>query len=92
MLTDLRVVPFDLGIFQHSIHFAPLFNQKKNLIESTFHRDGTLYLACNDKIAFFSSDDKKRFKLWSCQRVCDGFIYLVDNIFIRLVLSYINKL
>ena len=24
----------------------------------TFHKEGTLYLACNDKIAFFTSDDQ----------------------------------
>ena len=54
-----------------------------NLIETTFQREGTLYLACNDKIAFFTSDYQKRFKRWSCQNVCDAFIYLLDNIFIR---------
>ena len=54
-----------------------------NLIQTTFQREGTLYLACNDKIAFFTSDDQKRFKLWSCQNVCDALIYLLDNIFIR---------
>ena len=54
-----------------------------NLIEPTFQREGTLYLPCNDKIAFFTSDDPKRFKLWSCQNVCDALISLLDNIFIR---------
>ena len=54
-----------------------------NLIETTFQREGTLYLACNDKIAFFTSDNQKRFKLWCCHNVCDALIYLSDNIFIR---------
>ena len=57
-----------------------------NLIKkkpTTFQREYTLYLACNDKIAFFISDDQKRLKLWSCQNVCDALIYLLDNIFIR---------
>ena len=54
-----------------------------NLIETTFQREGTLHLACNDKIAFFTSDDQNRFRLWSCQNVCDALIYLLDNIFIR---------
>ena len=54
-----------------------------NLIETTFQRKITLYLACNDKIVFFTSDDQKQFKLWSCQNVCDALIYLLDNIFIR---------
>ena len=54
-----------------------------NLIETTFQREGTLYLACNDKIAFFTSDYQKRFKLWSCQTVCDALIYLLAKVFLR---------
>ena len=30
-----------------------------NLIETIFYTEGTLYLVCDDKIAFFTSDDKK---------------------------------
>ena len=30
-----------------------------NFFETTFYREGTLYLACDDKIAFFSLDDQK---------------------------------
>ena len=30
-----------------------------NLIGTTFQREGTLYLACNDKIAFFTPADQK---------------------------------
>ena len=37
------------------------------LIEQTFNREGSLYLACNDKNAFFTSEQPKRYKLWSCQ-------------------------
>ena len=40
-----------------------------NLIETTFQTECTLYLACNDKIAFFTPDDQTRFKLWSCQYI-----------------------
>ena len=54
-----------------------------NLIESIFHGEGTLYLACDYKIAFFTSDDKNRFKLWSCQKICDALVCLLDSIFIR---------
>ena len=54
-----------------------------NLVEITFHTEGTLYLASEDKTAFFTSDGQKRFKLLSCQKVCDALIYLLGNIFIR---------
>ena len=62
-----------------------LIKEKKltKLIEQTFNIEGSLYLACNDKIAFFTSEQPKRYKLWSCQKMCDALHYLLDNIFIR---------
>ena len=53
------------------------------LIEQTFNREGSLSLACNDKNAFFTSEQPKRYKLWSCQKMCDALHHLLDNIFIR---------
>ena len=35
------------------------------------------------KLPSFTSDDQKRFKLLSCQNVCDILTYILDNIFIR---------
>ena len=40
-------------------------------------------MACNDKNEFFTSEQPKRYKLWSCLRMCDALHYLLDNIFIR---------
>ena len=40
-------------------------------------------MACNEKRAFFISEQPKLFKMWSCQTVCDALHYLLDNIFIR---------
>ena len=54
-----------------------------NLIEWTFNREGSLYIAYNERQAFFTSGDTKRYKLWSCQNVCEALIYLLDNIYIR---------
>ena len=42
-----------------------------NLIEWTFKRKGSPYIACNERQAFFTSEDTKRYKLWSCQNVCE---------------------
>ena len=53
-----------------------------NLIEWTFKREGSPFNACNDRQAFFTSVDTKRYKLWSCQNVCKALIYLLDNIHI----------
>ena len=42
-----------------------------------------LYLACNDKNAFFTSKDHhKGYQLWSCLNVCDALSFLLDNIYI----------
>ena len=48
-----------------------------------YQNEGTLYLACNDKKAFFTSSDHKGSKLWSCQNVCDAISYFLDNIYIK---------
>ena len=58
-----------------------------DLIEWTFKRAlkiyGSLYLARNDRKAFFTSSDQSRYTLWSCQNVCDALSFLLDNIYIR---------
>ena len=33
-------------------------------------------------LAFFTSEQPKRYNLWSYQRVCDALHYLLDNMFI----------
>ena len=48
-----------------------------------FQREGSPYLACNERQAFFTSEDPKRYKVWSCQNVCEALIYRLDNIYIR---------
>ena len=41
-----------------------------DLIERIFQREGSLYIACNNRHAF-------------CQKVCEAFTFLLDNIYIR---------
>ena len=60
-----------------------------NLIEWTFKRECSPYIACNERQAFFTSEDTKRYKLWSCQNVCESLIYLLDNIYIRFGTKYL---
>ena len=54
------------------------------LSELFFNREGSLYLACNENCAFFSSEQPKQYKLYSCQKMCDAHHYLLDNIFISI--------
>ena len=39
-------------------------------------------MACNDRNAFLTSEQHKRYKLWSCQKMCIALHYLLDNVFI----------
>ena len=54
-----------------------------DLIERIFQRKGSLYIACNDRHAFFTSDAVRNYYLWSCQTVCEAVTCLLDNIYIR---------
>ena len=54
-----------------------------DLIEITFQREDSLFIACNDKNAFFTSDAVGNYNLWSCQKLCEALTFLLDNIYIR---------
>ena len=43
------------------------------------------------KMPFFTSEQPKRYKLWSCQKMCDIY-YLLDNIFIRFGLKLYRQI
>ena len=63
-----------------------------DLIERTFHREGSFYLACNDRNVFFTSEEHERYTLWSYQKVCEALIFLFDNIYIRLSTKLYRKI
>ena len=71
---------YDLSTLYTTLPHNIIKEKLTELFEQTFNR---LYLACNDKNAFFTSEQPKRYKLWSCQRMCGALHYLLDNIFIR---------
>ena len=54
-----------------------------DLIERTFQREGALYIACNGRNAFFTSDAVRNYNLWSCRKVCGALTFLLDGIYIR---------
>ena len=70
----------------------PIKEKLPELIEQPFNREGSLYLACNDKNAFFTSEQPIRCKLSSCQKMCDALLYLLDNIFIRYGLKLYRQI
>ena len=42
-----------------------------DLIESIFQREGSVYISCNDRHAFFTSEAVRNYNLMSCQKVCE---------------------
>ena len=54
-----------------------------DLIERTFQREGSPYLARNDRNAFFTSGKTTKYHAWSCQNVCDCADLFVGQYFIR---------
>ena len=54
-----------------------------DLINRTFIRKNTTYLACNEKCSSFTSDVYNNHNLWWCQKVCDALVYILHNVFIR---------
>ena len=54
---------------------------RATLSERTFQREGSLYIAYNDKNAFFTSDAVRNYNVWSCQKVCEALTFLLDNRF-----------
>ena len=79
---------FQLMTFLHSTLYTTLphnlMKEKlKDLIEWSFHREGASYLAYNERNAFFTSEHRNRYKLWSCQNMYEALRYLLDSTFIR---------
>ena len=54
-----------------------------DLIERTFQKEGSPCLAFNDRNAFFTSENPKKYHALSCQNVCDALTPLLDNISIQ---------
>ena len=54
-----------------------------DLIERTFLREGSFYITCNDRNAFFTSDAVRNYNLWSYQKVCEAVTFLLGYIYIR---------
>ena len=75
---------FDFSTLYTTLPHNLIKDKLVDLIERTFHREGSLYIACNDKNVFFTSDAVRNYNLWSCQKVCEVLTFLLDNIYIKL--------
>ena len=83
---------YDISTLYTTLPYNLIKEKLTELIQQAFNRDGSLYLACNDKNAFFTSEQPKRYIFWSCQKMCDALHYLLDNIFIRFGLKLYRQI
>ena len=63
------VPPHDLSTLYTTLSHNLIKEKLTEFIEQTFNREFSLYLACNEKRAFFTSEQHKRCNLWLCQKV-----------------------
>ena len=70
---------YDFFYLPHNLFSDTLVDE----IERIFQREDSLYIACNDKNVFCTSDAVRNYNLWSCQKECGALIFLLDNIYIR---------
>ena len=64
----------------------------KNLIECSFQREGLLFLSCNERNAFFTSEHQNRYKSWSYQNMCEDLTKHFNNIFIKFGTKLYRKI
>ena len=72
-----------LSTYEFSTLYTSLPHNLIDPIERSFKREGSPYLAINDRNAFFTSEKPKKYHAWSCQNVCDALTFLLDKSFIR---------
>ena len=53
------------------------------LIEKTFAREKSIYIACNQTKAFFTDAIYDKYTMWTCQDLCSALEFLLNNIYIR---------
>ena len=56
----------------HNLIKEKLADLTERAFKKFYKNEGTLYLACNDRKAFFTSTDHRGYTLWTCQNVCDA--------------------
>ena len=74
---------YDFSTLYTALPQIIISEEPTELNERTFDKECSLYLVCNEKRTFFTSEQLKNYNLCSCQKVCDALHSLQDNIFIR---------
>ena len=74
---------YDFPTLYTSLPHTLIKDKLIDLIEITFQREDSSYIACNDRNTFFTSEQPKKYHAWSFQNICDALTFLLDNIFKR---------
>ena len=74
---------YDFSTLHTTLPHKLIKDKISKLIERIFQTEGSLYIACNDRHAFFTSDAVRNYNLWSCQKVSKALTVLLDNFYIR---------
>ena len=74
---------YDFSTLRTTLPHNLIKDELMDLIERNFQRECSLYIACNDRHAFITSDAVRNNNLWSCQKVCKALTFFFDNIYIR---------
>ena len=82
---------YDFSTLYTTLPYNLIKDKLIDLIDRTFKRAGSPYLAYNDRNVFFTSEKPKKYHAWSCQNVCDALTFLLDNISFDLAPSSIDK-
>ena len=82
------VSTYDFSTLYTTLPHDIIKEKQTELIKQTFNREGSHYLACNEKRAFFTSERTKRFKLRSCQKVCNALHYDCSDSSVRRVSDF----
>ena len=60
----------------HNLIYEKLVDLIERAFKKFYKNECALYLACNDRKAFFTSTNHRGYTLWSCQNVCEALSYL----------------
>ena len=66
-----------------TLHLNLIKDKLIDIISRSFNREGSPYLACNDRNAFFTSAKPEKLSCMVLSNVCDVLTFLLDKIFIR---------
>ena len=87
-----KLSTYDFSTLYTTLPYHLIKDKRIDLITRTFVRENTQHLVCNEECAFFISDVYNNHNSWSCQKVCDVLVYLLDTILLDLELNFKGKI